>query len=108
MQARRVLEPTTRPIFSSRQWLRAKWNHQPTQLEERRLLDIASRNDIDFFWKYHLKPILIERYPGHKNHELVRNHIIARMKALSAGWTIELDEFIDKPPEPYPQVIFFF
>ena len=93
-----------KPVFSSRKWLRAKWEHSPVQLEEKRLSEINSRNDLDFFWKHHLKPILIERIPGTKNHELVRNHIIGRMKDLSAGWHIELDEFYDKPPEPYPEV----
>ena len=100
MQARKTLDY----VFSSRKWLRAKWEHRAGQLENNRLVEIAKRNDIDFFWKYHLKPILIERIPGTKNHELVRNHIIARMKGLSAGWHIELDEFVDKPPEPYPEV----
>lgn len=87
-------------------WLRAKWEHRAGQLDNQKMVDIAKRNDIDFFWKYHLKPILIERIPGTKNHELVRNHIIARMKGLSAGWNIELDEFVDKPPEPYPEMPF--
>lgn len=97
---------TGRPPLDEKIWLRAKWEHSPVQLEEKRLTEINSRNDLDFFWKHHLKPILIERIPGTKNHELVRNHIIGRMKDLSAGWHIELDEFYDKPPEPYPETKF--
>ena len=52
----------------------------------------------------YLKPILIERIPGTKNHRLVREHIISRIKDLKAGWHIELDTFVDKPPEPYKEV----
>ena len=52
-----------------------------------------------------VKPILIERIPGTKNHRLVREHIISRIKDLKAGWHIELDTFVDKPPEPYKEVL---
>ena len=48
---------------------------------------------------------MIERIPGTKNHRLVREHIISRIKDLKAGWHIELDTFVDKPPEPYKEVL---
>ena len=94
------------PIFSSHAWLRAKWDHKHHELNPDQMRQITSDNDIDFFWSHHLKPILIERIPGTKNHELVRKHIMSRMRALSAGWHIELDTFVDKPPHPYKEVNF--
>ena len=98
-RARRLIEP-----FSSQAWLRAKWEHTHNQLNENQIESIVKQHNIDFFWSHHLKPILIERIPGTKNHELVRKHIISRMKNLNAGWHIELDTFVDKPPEPYKEV----
>lgn len=92
--------------FDEATWLRAKWDHKHHELNPDQMRQITSDNDIDFFWSHHLKPILIERIPGTKNHELVRKHIMSRMRALSAGWHIELDTFVDKPPHPYKEVEF--
>jgi len=92
--------------FDEKSWLRAKWEHTHNQLNENQIESIVKQHNIDFFWSHHLKPILIERIPGTKNHELVRKHIISRMKNLNAGWHIELDTFVDKPPEPYKEVEF--
>ena len=91
-------------LDNSDKWLRAKWEHRAAKLDDWRMAEIARRNNLNYFWIKYLKPILVDRIPGTKNHELARNHIIAELKLLTAGWNVELDEFVDKPPSPYPQV----
>lgn len=100
-----MLAPKT-VAFDREQWLNAKWTHQHVELTSSRVGEIAKRNDVNFMWSKYLKPILIERVVGSENHRLVREHIIKSLTDLSAGWSIETDEFTEQAPSPYGEVKF--
>lgn len=73
-----------------------KQSHRPSKIEGQQFIAInEDLNDIEEIHRV-LENILIERVPGSKNHELVRNYINNRMEQL--GWTVENNEFVDNTP----------
>jgi len=98
-----VLAPSAEAEFNAQSWLQAKWNHPLFELPNNRLTGIADAHDTQFMWNRYLKPILIPRPVGSENLRQVRKHITNSLTELNAGWTIELDQFREKPPAPYDE-----
>ncbi|XP_077174600.1 glutaminyl-peptide cyclotransferase-like protein isoform X2 [Paroedura picta] len=72
--------------------------HKPQSLSSSRLKRLASRVDLQRLWHSYLQPILIERYPGSRGSQRVRQFITERLKGLGASWHVELDSFEDRTP----------
>ncbi|XP_062917314.1 glutaminyl-peptide cyclotransferase-like isoform X1 [Mobula hypostoma] len=87
-------QPDMRPA----EWGHLKRDHKPKSLMSSQVQHLASLIDFHRLWNVFLVPMLIERYPGSKGIEFVRQHIRGHMELLSARWALELDTFEDRTP----------
>ncbi|XP_072287251.1 glutaminyl-peptide cyclotransferase-like protein isoform X2 [Pyxicephalus adspersus] len=62
-------------------------------LPSNHIRQLISEVDIDRLWSSFIRPMLIERSPGSPGNRLVRELISSHLRSLSAGWSVELDEF---------------
>ncbi|XP_078097897.1 glutaminyl-peptide cyclotransferase-like [Mustelus asterias] len=79
-------------------WLRRKFDHKPKSVMSSQVRRLTSLIDFQRLWNVFLVPMLIERYPGSKGIEFVREHIKGQVSSLLAQWTVELDTFEDSTP----------
>ncbi|XP_041978166.1 glutaminyl-peptide cyclotransferase-like [Aricia agestis] len=80
---------------SSSKFYEEKKFHEPYDLTDQDIIDIAKLSDKRHF-KQVLNEILIPRVVGTPNHEKVGNYIADQMKSL--GWDVTEDVFPDKTP----------
>ncbi|XP_059806934.1 glutaminyl-peptide cyclotransferase-like isoform X2 [Hypanus sabinus] len=88
------MKPDPRPA----DWNRRKLDHKPKSLMSSQVRNLASLIDFHRLWNVFLVPMLIERYPGSKGIQFVRQHIRGHMESLSARWALELDTFEERTP----------
>ncbi|XP_072885456.1 glutaminyl-peptide cyclotransferase-like [Hemitrygon akajei] len=88
------MKPELRPAH----WNRQKFDHKPKSLMSSQVRHLASLIDFHRLWNVFLVPMLIERYPGSKGIQFVRQHIRGHMESLSARWALELDTFEERTP----------
>ncbi|KAG7483931.1 hypothetical protein MATL_G00043570 [Megalops atlanticus] len=83
---------------------RDKLSHKPSKPTSAQIRRLVSQVNGQRLWYSHLRPILIERLPGTKGSQAVREHIISQLSLLSAGWSVEVDSFTS--PTPHGQITF--
>ncbi|XP_062329663.1 glutaminyl-peptide cyclotransferase-like a [Osmerus eperlanus] len=82
-----------------------KFSHKPSKSSPAQVRRLASQVDGARLWETYLRPILVERLPGSKGSQVVRQHITSTFYSLTAGWTVEMDSF-SSPKTPRGQVTF--
>ncbi|XP_077319336.1 glutaminyl-peptide cyclotransferase-like protein isoform X1 [Lithobates pipiens] len=66
---------------------------QPSSLSSNQIGQLVSGIDDERLWSSFIRPMLIERSPGSPGNRRVRELISGHLRSLSAGWTVDLDEF---------------
>ncbi|XP_073454185.1 LOW QUALITY PROTEIN: glutaminyl-peptide cyclotransferase-like protein [Aquarana catesbeiana] len=66
---------------------------QPSSLSSNQIGQLVSEIDVKRLWSSFIRPMLIERSPGSPGNRRVRELISGHLRSLSAGWTVDLDEF---------------
>ncbi|XP_076836492.1 glutaminyl-peptide cyclotransferase isoform X2 [Brachyhypopomus gauderio] len=72
--------------------------HRPSKPTAAHVKRLVSQVNWGRLWYAHLKPILIERYPGSRGSYAVQRHISSLLDSLSAGWSVEIDSFNSETP----------
>ncbi|XP_046891931.1 glutaminyl-peptide cyclotransferase-like a [Hypomesus transpacificus] len=85
--------------------IKDKFSHKPSKSSPAQVRRLASQVDGARLWETYLRPILVERLPGSKGSQVVRQHITSTFYSLTAGWTVEMDSF-SSPKTPRGQVTF--
>lgn len=81
-----------------------KFSHKPSKSSPAQVRRLAAQVDGLRLWENYLRPILVERLPGTKGSQVVRQHITSTFYSLTAGWTVETDSF--QSPTPRGKVTF--
>ncbi|XP_072346205.1 glutaminyl-peptide cyclotransferase-like [Scyliorhinus torazame] len=89
---------TDQPGEPLEDWTRRKFEHKPKNVMSTQVRHLTSLIDFQRLWNVFLVPMLIERYPGSKGIEFVRQHIKGHIGSLLAQWTVDLDTFEDSTP----------
>uniref|UniRef100_F6WS19 Glutaminyl-peptide cyclotransferase-like protein n=1 Tax=Equus caballus TaxID=9796 RepID=F6WS19_HORSE len=67
-------------------------------LPEARLRRVVGQLDPERLWNAYLRPLLVVRTPGSPGNLQVRKFLEATLRALTAGWHVELDPFTASTP----------
>ncbi|KAJ7995936.1 hypothetical protein DPEC_G00231870 [Dallia pectoralis] len=78
---------------------RDKLTHNPRRSTVAQIKRLVSQVNSGRLWYALLRPILIERLPGTKGSQRVREHIYSHLEYLSAGWSLEIDSFESPTPK---------
>ncbi|XP_068106230.1 glutaminyl-peptide cyclotransferase-like protein isoform X1 [Hyperolius riggenbachi] len=81
---------------------------QNKALSSQHLRQVVSEIDTKRLWLSFIQPMLIERVPGSSGNLLVRKLISGHLQTLSAGWSVDVDEFDSVTPRgtlPFGNVI---
>nr|KAF6411495.1 glutaminyl-peptide cyclotransferase like [Rousettus aegyptiacus] len=67
-------------------------------LPESRMRRVVGQLDPQRLWNTHLRPLLVVRTPGSPGNLQARKFLEATLRALTAGWHVELDPFTASTP----------
>ncbi|XP_029426889.1 glutaminyl-peptide cyclotransferase-like protein [Rhinatrema bivittatum] len=73
-------------------------SHKPKSVSTTQVKHLVSQVSLQRFWTSHLKPMLIERYPGTPGSRKTRELIVDQLSTLDAEWRVDINTFQDKTP----------
>lgn len=79
--------------------IKDRLSHKPNKYSVAQAKKLAGQVDGHRLWETHLRPLLIERVPGTTGSQIIRQHILSQLRSLSAGWTLEENDFVSSTPK---------